>query len=102
MEHTGGEGRCTCSNDKHCAHGLNKDGQVKRRPKPLILKSYRQHDIDDWKRENNLFFERENFCETCRKIANPGVFGKNAYVVDCRTEQEAEKETKDNINTNWP
>ena len=42
---------------------------------------------------SNSFFERENYCETCRVVE-----GKHGKTVDCRTEDEVENERKRNIN----
>jgi hypothetical protein len=58
--------------------------------------------MDNWKNENNLFFEREDYCQGCRKILNQKIFGKNEYVVDCRTEAEAMREEHERINVNYP
>lgn len=80
----GGEGRCSCqSKEELCKlFGVNADGQVKRRPKPWIGTE------EENTKQNAIFFDKSDYCETCRKVKSSSPVGKHEYVIDCRTEKE--------------
>lgn len=94
------DGRHTCHGDTgyNCqTFGAYEDGQVKRRPKPWTK------DITDvlGLPANVLFFVRENYCETCRKVKRTYPLGNHEYGIDCRTEEEERKEIMDKVNLDY-